>query len=221
MKESTLSEAKDFFSSKFIRRMAKPAVFVLCLAPLAWLAWRGATGGLGANPIVAANQYLGDWALRFLLITLAVTPLRGLSGWNGVMRFRRMLGLYAFFYVCLHVSGYIVLDQFFDWPAIWQDIIKRNYITVGMVSFILLIPLAVTSTNTMVKRLGGKRWITLHKLVYVIGVAACFHFYMMRKGVQWEPIIYGAVLLVLLGYRAVVWLKRKTKNNPAPSVAIT
>jgi sulfoxide reductase heme-binding subunit YedZ len=200
-------------------RVIKPAVFVLCLAPLGWLIWWGVRGELGANPIEATNRYLGDWALRFLLITLAATPLRGITGWNGVLRFRRMFGLYAFFYVCLHLSSYIGLDQFFDWNAIWQDIVKRNFITVGMVSFILLIPLAVTSTNAMVRRLGGKRWLNLHRLIYLIGIATCFHFYMMRKGVQWEPIIYGGVLALLLGYRAVTAIRRRMRNRKVPSVS--
>ncbi len=136
-----------------IRRIAKPVVFALCLTPLAWLAWLAWTAGLGANPIEATNRFLGDWALRFLLITLALTPVRGLTGWVVLIRFRRMLGLFAFTYVVLHLSSYVVLDQFFDWREIWTDIVKRRYITVGMISFSLLVPLAVTSTKGMVKRL--------------------------------------------------------------------
>ena len=199
-----------------IRWVAKPVVFTACLGPVFWLAWTilttgfGPTGGLGANPIEYLNRYLGDWAIRFLLTALAVTPVRGITGWTVVMRFRRMFGLYAFFYVCLHLSSYIGLDQFFDWGAIWRDIVKRNYITVGMATFTMLVPLAATSTKGMVKRLGAKRWIKLHKLVYVAGIAACFHFYMMRKGVQLEPIIYAGILVVLLGYRITVHLKKKT-----------
>ena len=122
-----------------------------------------------------------------------------------------MIGLYAFFYVCLHLSSYIGLDQFFDWGEIWKDIIKRNYITVGMLTFLMLAPLAATSTNGMVKRLGGKRWTNLHKLIYVAGVTSCFHFYMMRKGVQLEPIIYGAIVGVLLGYRLAAYLRKKAQ----------
>ncbi len=199
-----------------IKAFAKPAVFIACLGPLAWIAWAAGVGGfgpsgpLGANPIEYINRYLGDWAIRFLLGALAITPVRGITGWTGAQRFRRMIGLYAFFYACLHLSSYIGLDQFFDWREIWNDIIKRNYITVGMVNFILLAALAATSTNAMVKRLGGKRWVKLHKLVYAAGVLACFHFYMMRKGVQLEPMIYAGICAVLLGYRVIKHLKKKT-----------
>ena len=164
---------------------------------------------MGANPIEYINRFLGDWAIRFLLMALAVTPVRGITGWTTLMRFRRMIGLFAFFYVCLHLSSYIGLDQFFDWGEIWGDIVKRNYITVGMVNFFILAPLAATSTKGMIKRLGAKRWTKLHKLIYVAGIAACFHFYMMRKGVQLEPIIYAAVCALLLGYRVVAYWKKK------------
>ena len=198
-----------------IRWVATPIVFTGALVPLAWIAWTavasgfGPTGPLGANPIEYINRYLGDWAIRFLLMALAVTPVRRISGWTPLMRFRRMIGLFAFFYVCLHLSSYIGLDQFFDWRAIWRDIVKRNYITVGMVNFVLLASLAATSTNGMVQRLGGKRWTRLHKLIYPAGILACFHFYMMRKGVQLEPIIYAGICALLLGYRVVAFWKRK------------
>ena len=200
-----------------IRKIAKPIVFAACLAPLTWIAWNagtsglGPTGPLGANPIEYINRYLGDWAIRFLLGALAVTPVRSITGWNAVMQFRRMIGLFAFFYVCLHLSSYIGMDQFFDWTEIWRDIIKRNYITVGMVTFTLLVPLAATSTRAMVKRLGGKRWSRLHKLVYPAGILACLHFYMMRKGIQLEPIIYAAICAVLLGYRVAKGWRKKAQ----------
>ena len=204
-----------------IRKIAKPLVFAACLGPFAWIAWTAyasgfsPTGPLGANPIEYINRYLGDWAIRFLLLALAITPVRGITGWNVVMRSRRMIGLYAFFYVCLHISSYIGLDQFFDWGEIWRDIVKRNYITVGMVNFIVLATLAATSTNAMVKRLGGKRWTKLHKLVYAAGILACFHFYMMRKGVQLEPIIYAGICAVLLSYRiAAAWRKKARAKVP-------
>jgi len=198
-----------------IRKIVKPAVFAACLGPLAWIAWTayssgfGPSGPLGANPIEYINRYLGDWAIRFLLMALAITPVRGITGWNAIMQFRRMIGVYAFFYVCLHMSSYIGLDQFFNWAEIWKDITKRTYITVGMVNFFLLAPLAATSTQGMIKRLGGKRWVKLHKLVYPAGILACIHFYMMRKGVQLEPIIYAAICAVLLGYRLVKYLQKK------------
>ncbi len=207
-----------------IRKIAKPLVFAACLGPFAWIAWTayasgfGPTGPLGANPIEYINRYLGDWAIRFLLLALALTPVQRITGWNAVMRFRRMIGLYAFFYVCLHLSSYIVLDQFFDWEEIWRDITKRNYITVGMVNFVLLAALAATSAKGVVKRLGGKRWTNLHKLVYPAGILASFHFYMMRKGVQLEPIIYAAICAVLLGYRmAAAWRKKARAKVPQPA----
>ena len=198
-----------------IRRIVKPLVFALCLTPLAWLIWRGLSGGLGANPIEASNRFLGDWAMRFLLITLFVTPLRRLFGWSALMRLRRMLGLFTFAYAALHVSSYVVLDQFFDWSEIWADIVKRRFITVGMITFLLLLPLAVTSTNAMVRRLGGRRWQRLHRLIYLAAVAVIVHFYMMVKADVREPLIYGAIAAVLLGYRAVLALKARKRRDPS------
>ncbi len=198
-----------------IRWVAKPIVFTSALLPLTWLAWVVATsdlgpkGPLGANPIEYVIRFFGDWAIRFLLLALAVTPASQITGWTQLVRFRRMIGLYAFFYVCLHMSSYIGFDQFFDWLAIWKDILKRNYITVGMATFLMLLPLAATSTKGMVKRLGGRRWTKLHKLVYPAGIAACFHFYMMRKGVQLEPIVYAGICAVLLGWRVAAHLRKK------------
>ena len=198
-----------------IRRIVKPLVFILCLTPLAWLIWRGLSGGLGANPIEATNRVLGDWAMRFLLVTLAVTPLRRLFGWSVLMRLRRMVGLFAFAYAVLHVSSYVVLDQFFHWSEIWADIVKRNFITVGMIAFLLLLPLAVTSTNAMVRRLGGRRWQRLHRLVYPAAVAVIVHFYMMVKADVREPLVYGAIAAALLGYRAVLSLKGRKRRTQA------
>lgn len=199
-----------------IRWIAKPAVFVLCLAPLAWLVGQFLVGGLGANPIEATNRFLGDWALRFLLIALTVTPLSDLSGWAVVMRFRRMLGLFAFFYVSLHLASYVALDQFFAWGEIWGDIVKRRYITVGMIAFVLLIPLAVTSTKGMIKRLGSRRWRRLHTLVYGVAILAVFHFFMMVKADIREPMVYAAILAALLGYRIVARLRRRPGAGASP-----
>jgi sulfoxide reductase heme-binding subunit YedZ len=181
-----------------LRRWLKPVVFVLCLVPLIMLIVRGFTGGLGANPIEFTIRYLGDWALRFLLIALAVTPVRLLTGWNIVARLRRMLGLFAFFYVCLHMLAYIGLDQFFDFAAILKDIIKRIYITIGMAAFVMLLALAVTSTDGMARRLGGKAWRRLHKLVYPAAVAAVIHYMLMIKAGYAEAAVYAVILVLLL-----------------------
>ncbi len=192
----------------WIARRLKPAVFLTCLVPAAWLAYRAFTGDLGANPIETLSRYTGDWTLRFLLIALAVTPARHLSGWAGVMRLRRMLGLFAFFYACLHFLTYLVLDQFFHWPSIVEDIGERPYITVGFTAFVLLIPLAATSTNAMVRRLGGRRWQALHRAVYAIGVLGVLHFLWLVKADNREPLIYAFVLALLLGYRLYLRWRR-------------
>jgi len=182
-------------------RWLKPAVFALCLLPLALLAWNAVSGGLGANPIEAVIRHNGDWALRLLLATLAVTPLRRLTGWTWPMRVRRMIGLFAFFYATLHLLSYVGLDQFFDWPAIGADILQRPYITIGISAFALLVPLAATSTDAMMRRLGGRRWQRLHRLAYVAAGAGVLHFLWLVKADVREPLIYGALLLLLLGFR--------------------
>lgn len=182
-------------------RWIKPLIFILSLLPFLILLGDAAFDSLGANPIEAITHRTGDWALRFLFITLSVTPLRRFSGWRWPGPLRRMLGLYAFFYACLHFSTWLILDQFFDLPAIIEDIIKRPYITVGMTALALLIPLAVTSTNKMVKRLGGARWKKLHKLVYVIAVLGVLHFIWLVKADLIEPGIYALILIILLATR--------------------
>lgn len=197
----------------------KPLVFALCLIPLGLLVWRALSGGLGANPIEATNRFLGDWALRFLLIALAVTPVRQWTGWNAVGRWRRMLGLFAFAYVVLHFSSYVGLDQFFDWNAIGREIVKRRYITLGMLAVVLLVPLAVTSTDAMVRRLGGRRWRALHRLVYVIAPLGVTHHWMMVKKDITEPAIHAAILALLLGWRVAVWLR--LRHNVAAATART
>jgi len=186
----------------------KAWVFLAALIPFGKLLWLGFNDGLGANPIEKITRTTGWWTLAFLMITLTATPLRILSGWGWPIRFRRMLGLYAFFYASLHFSTYLVLDQFFDWPAIVKDISKRPYITVGFPAFVLLIPLAVTSTNKMVQRLGAKRWKQLHRLVYVIAIAGVVHFWWLVKKDITEPVQFAWVLAVLLGFRVVVALRK-------------
>lgn len=182
----------------------KTALFVLCLVPMARLGVLAYSDGLGANPIEFIIRSLGTWALTLLLVTLAVTPLRRLTGWNAIMRLRRLLGLYAFFYACLHFLFYFGVDQFFDFSAILEDIVKRPFITVGVLCLLLLIPLAVTSTNAMQRRLGGKRWQLLHRLVYLIAAGGVLHYFWLVKKDITQPAIYALVLFVLLGLR-VFW----------------
>lgn len=167
---------------------------------------------LGANPAEFITRSTGDWALRCLLGTLALTPLRRLSGWNWLLRLRRMFGLFAFFYAVLHFSSYLSFDHFFDIMAIAADIVKRPFITVGFLCLVLLLPLAVTSTQKMVRRLGGRRWLQLHRLVYVIGPLAVLHYWWMVKRDLTEPIIYAVILALLLGARLVGSMARKTAS---------
>jgi sulfoxide reductase heme-binding subunit YedZ len=188
--------------SKAIEHRAfKPVVFTLCMVPAVGLGWSLQSGGLGANPIEFLIRSLGDWAIRFLLLALAVTPLTRSPPLRRLGRIRRMIGLFAFFYAALHVLAYGVLDQFFDWGAIWADIVKRRYITFGMGAFILLFLLAATSTRGSVRRLGPKRWKRLHRLVYLAAILAIIHYSLMVKADLREPLIYGIVLAVLLAIR--------------------
>ena len=182
-------------------RRAKALVFGACLVPAVLLLGRAVTDDLGANPIEAITHETGIWTLRLLLVTLAVTPLRRLTGWNLLIRFRRMLGLFAFFYVSLHFLTYIVLDQFFALEFIVDDVIARPYITAGFTGFVLLIPLAITSTQAMVRRLGGRRWQLLHRLIYVSTGAGIVHFLWQERADLRRPTMYAAVLAVLLGIR--------------------
>lgn len=180
----------------------KPTAFVLCLLPLALLIADGLAGRLGANPIETITHRTGDWTLRFLLITLAVTPLRRLLGLNSLLRLRRLLGLFAFFYASLHFLTYVWLDQFFAWADIVKDIRKRPFITIGFAAFVLLIPLAATSTNAMMRRLG-RRWQQLHRLIYAIAVLGVVHYLWLVKADVRRPVLYGAVLALLLLYRVI------------------
>ena len=182
---------------QFVSRVLKPAIFIAALIPLGLLVWNALHDGLGANPVEAITRETGGWGLRFLLITLLVTPLRRVTGWQALARIRRMLGLYAFFYLCLHFLTYLVLDAFFDVRYILEDITDRTYITLGFSSFLLLIPLAVTSTNAMVRRLGGRRWRRLHRLAYVAATGGVLHFLWLVKADLREPLIYMGLLLLL------------------------
>jgi sulfoxide reductase heme-binding subunit YedZ len=200
-----MQSLKISLPDRAVRLYIKPSLFLLCLEPLLQLVWQGIYGSLGTNPVETITHATGDWTLRFLLITLSITPLRRLTGNNWLIRLRRMLGLFAFFYACLHFMTYIWFDQYFDWMAIAQDIPKRPFITVGFAAFVLLLPLALTSTNAMMRRLK-KNWQRLHKLIYVIALLGVLHFLWLVKADILEPLIYGAVLVVLLGYRA--WHQR-------------
>jgi methionine sulfoxide reductase heme-binding subunit len=175
----------------------KPAVFTLCLLPLVWVMFALLTDRLGANPIEVLTRDTGEWALRLLLITLCMTPLRRFMGWAWPLRVRRMLGLFAFFYACVHLGTYVWLDQFFDWSEIVRDIIKRPFITVGMLAFVLLVPLAVTSNRFMIRRLG-RNWSRLHQLVYIIPALAVLHFWWLVKADVREPLVYAFLFLFLM-----------------------
>ena len=178
-------------------RWAKPLVFALCLTPFVLLVAAALTDRLGANPTEAITHSTGDWTLRLLLVTLAMTPLKRLVGRPWPIRFRRMLGLFAFFYACLHLLTYAWIDQGFDWQGIIEDVVKRPYITVGFSAFLLLIPLALTSTRGMIRRLG-RRWQTLHRAIYAIGILGVVHYLWLVKADTLDPLIYAAVLAVLL-----------------------
>lgn len=205
---------------QFVRTVVKPVLFILCMAPLALLVWNGLHHDLGANPVEKMTHVTGDWTLRLLLITLTVTPLRKLTGWHAVIRVRRMLGLYAFFYACLHFSIYLVFDHFFDMGEIAEDVIKHPYVTVGFASYLLLIPLAATSTNKMVKRLGGARWQKLHKLVYVIATGGVLHYLWLVKADTRDPIIYGVLLALLLIFRVLDQRRGVTASGTPRSGAL-
>ena len=188
-------------TDKHIKFYIKPALLMLGLLPFIALGWGAFNDALGANPVETITHETGEWTLRFLLLTLTVTPLRRVLNQSWLIKLRRMLGLYTFFYAVLHFITYIWFDQFFDWAEMVVDIAKRPFITVGFAAFVLLVPLALTSTNKMMKRLK-KNWVKLHKLVYVIAVLGVLHFLWLVKADTLEPLVYAGILVVLLGYRA-------------------
>jgi sulfoxide reductase heme-binding subunit YedZ len=193
-------------------KVVKPFVFLLCLVPFGLLVWGAVTNNLGANVPEAITRTTGDWILRFLMITLAITPLRVLTGWNWLIRFRRMTGLFAFFYGILHFAIYCLSIQAFDWAAIAKDITERPYITVGFLSFILMIPLAITSTKKWISRLGGKRWQLLHRLIYLSAIGGVLHYLWLVKLDITYPVRYGVLLAVLLLFR--VWTTVRPRLQP-------
>ena len=198
-------------------RRIKPWVFAACLTPLGLLVWAAFTGGLTANPIEDITHRTGDWTLRFLLAALAVTPLRKLLGWSALASCRRMVGLFAFFYAVLHLSTYLVLDFFFAFDLILDDIVERRYVTAGFTGFVLLVPLALTSTKGMIRRLGGQRWRRLHRLVYLAAVAGVVHYLWLVKLDIGPPLVYAAVLAVLFGLR--LWFFYTKRAAAAPVAA--
>jgi methionine sulfoxide reductase heme-binding subunit len=194
-------------------RWIKPIVFSICLAPVLWLGWRAWHEDLGANPIEFITHFTGDWTLRFLAATLAVTPLRKLAGVPQLIRYRRMIGLFAFFYGTLHFLTYIWLDKFFDFHEMVKDVGKRPFITAGFTAFVLLIPLAATSTAAWIRRLGGKRWRMLHRLVYISAAAGVVHYYWLVKSDVRAPLRYGGVVALLLAYRGGAWWLARRSNR--------
>jgi sulfoxide reductase heme-binding subunit YedZ len=197
------------------QRWTKVLVFIAGLLPLCWAGWRAWHQDLTANPIEYITHFTGDWTLRFLVFTLAVTPLRKLLGLPDLIRFRRMIGLYACFYGTLHFVTYIWLDKFFDMAEMLKDVAKRPYITAGFTAFLLMLPLAATSTAGWIRRLGGKRWQMLHRLVYVSAVAGVIHYYWLVKSDIRLPAMYGTFVAILLGYRVIVWARNRKPHAAA------
>lgn len=194
----------------------KPPVFLLCLAPLAYLVWTAFHNGLGANPIEAITHFTGTWALVLLSVTLSMTPLRRMLNQNWLIRFRRMFGLFAFFYGCLHVATYVWLDKSFDLSEMIKDVYKRPFITAGFTALLLMVPLAVTSTSGMIRRLGGKRWQMLHRLVYLSAIAGAIHYYWLVKSDETVPLRFAAVVGTLLLYRMLVAFGKRFRLTRVP-----
>jgi sulfoxide reductase heme-binding subunit YedZ len=206
---------RDLVRHLLLSRWTKVVVFAVCLTPLTWLVWRAYHGNLTANPVEFIQHFTGDWTLRFLLITLSVTPLRKLLNIPDLIRFRRMLGLFAFFYACLHFLTYLGPDQSFDVAAIWKDVYKRPFITVGFAAFVLLIPLALTSTAGWIRRLGGRRWQMLHRLIYISAICGVIHYYWLVKSAVLRPLTYAAIVAALLLWRVGDWFIRRGRTIPA------
>jgi sulfoxide reductase heme-binding subunit YedZ len=190
-------------------KWTKVVVFLICLIPFADLLWRFIKGNLGINPVETLQHGTGDWTIRFIVFTLCITPFRKLFKLPDLIRFRRMLGLFAFFYVCLHFLTYLGPDQSFDLAGMWKDVYKRPFITVGFLGFILLIPLALTSTAGWIRRLGGKRWQMLHRAIYVTAICGVIHYYWLVKSDVRKPVFYGSLVAILLLWRFGGWLSKR------------
>jgi len=208
-----------------VSKWTKVAVFLSCLIPFGDLVWRIIKSELGANPVEFLQHATGDWTLRFLVFTLCITPFRKLLNLPDLIRFRRMLGLFAFFYVSLHFLTYLGPDQAFDLAAMWNDVAKRPFITVGFAAFVSLIPLAVTSTAGWIRRIGGKRWQMLHRLIYFAAVCGVIHYYWLVKSDVRKPLFYGALVGILLLWRLGTWLNKRRSQAPvrvaAPRVSVS
>jgi methionine sulfoxide reductase heme-binding subunit len=198
--------------SKLRDNLVYVLVWLACFAPLVWLAWKGFAGELGANPIEKLIRQLGVWGLRLLLVGLAITPAARILKAPRLVRFRRTIGLFAFSYIVLHLCSYIGVDLFFDWKQLWKDILKRPFITLGMLGFTLLIPLAVTSTNGWIVRMGRAAWTRLHALIYLIVPLGVVHYYLLVKADHRPPLVYGAIFILLMGWRAWdAWSRRPAR----------
>jgi methionine sulfoxide reductase heme-binding subunit len=194
-------------------KWTKVVVFTVCLIPLAILLWRGFHGDLGADPVAFVEHATGDWILRFLVITLAITPLRKILRLPQLIRFRRMTGLFAFFYACLHFSTWVGVDRGFNWPDMLADIAKRPFITVGFTGFVLMIPLAITSTAGWIRRLGGKRWQLLHRAIYLSAIAGVIHYYWLVKSDVRKPLEYAFIVAILLAWRIWSWFTDRRRAS--------
>lgn len=207
------------------RRVQKAVVFLAGLYPVAWLVWAAIANGMGANPVDTITKHTGIWTLRLLLVALTVTPARRLLGWSTLASYRRMLGLFAFFYATLHFATLVVFDHSFDWVAIWADVRERPFITAGFTAFVLMIPLALTSPSRMVRALGGRRWQQLHQLVYVCGLAGVVHYLWLVKTDIRPPIVYGVWFVAVMAVRVAYWTNwlgtaaTRAPRDAAPSVS--
>jgi sulfoxide reductase heme-binding subunit YedZ len=210
------AQSSSFSAGFKLPQVPKILIYIVGFVPAAWLFYEGVNDRLGADPMRYLEQSLGLWALRFLIASLTVTPLRQLLNIN-LLRYRRAIGLLAFYYACLHLLTYLVLDQGLDFAAIFADIVKRPYITIGMATFVVLIPLAVTSNNASIRRLGGQAWARIHRLVYLAAMGAVLHFILVVKSWPPEPLVYGAIVAALLVYRLLRAVQKRVQPRRRPA----
>lgn len=201
---------------QFVRRVLKPVVFFLCLVPFAHLVFDAFTGGLGVNALETVTDRTGNWTLRLLLISLSLRPLRQLTGLREFIRFRRMTGLFAFLYATLHFAIFLGIDNYFDFDELVEDIVERPFVTLGFTAWLLMLPLAITSTRGWIRRLGGKRWQALHRLVYGSAIAGVIHFLWARKLIETGPVVYTSAAVLLLGFRIATWLRPQLLKRSTP-----